>query len=59
MAFVFNIHTQALEFAHKPFDLLFNWIAAHVTKIFERLTAKNFVNRSSQSICNGDFGFIA
>jgi hypothetical protein len=58
MIFVSNIHAQCLEFAYKILDLLFGWISALVAKVFVGRSTHDFVNGSSQTVGNADFGFV-
>jgi hypothetical protein len=58
MSFMMYIHAQALEFAHESLDLFFNRISAHVSQIFVRFTAENFINGSGDPVCDCNLGFI-
>ncbi len=58
MMFMVYVHAQAFEFANESLDLFFHRIPTHVSQVFVRLSTQDFVNGSSQSISNCDFGFV-
>lgn len=59
MVLMSNIHAQTLQLSNIVFDLLFDWVAAHVSKILVGLATKNLEDGSRKSVGDGHFGLVA
>lgn len=59
MVDVLNIDTQRFELMDKSFHFFFMRIPSHIAELFVVSTSQDEIDRSSESIGNGDFGLIS
>lgn len=53
-----NMNSKSSELPDESTNFLFVWIPSLVTKLLVVFAAKDFINSSGNTVCNGDFRLI-